>query len=135
MIRSTWLVAFVGLLFLAGCGPAPKPTGQLQGSVTFEGAPVKDAKVQLQSPTTGESFATKVDADGKFAFDRAVTAGEYKVVVLPSFDMPPPGPGAAPPPKPGERKDIPERYRAMDKTDLKVEVKPGSNTYDAKLTK
>lgn len=125
----------MGFGLLAGCGPAPKPTGQLSGSVTFDGAPVKDAKVQLQSAKTGEAFVAKVDASGKFTFDTPVTLGEYKAIILPVVDAPPAGPGAAPPPKPAERKDIPARYQALDKTDLKVEVKSGSNTFDAKMTK
>lgn len=136
-MRQLTLAALLAGGLILGCGPAAKPSGRLQGTVTFDGAPVKDASFQLHSMTTGEAFAAKVDGSGKFAFDTPVTVGEYKAAVIPSVEMPVAGAGgpSAKPGKPPERKDIPERYRTTTKNELKVDVKPGNNTFDAKLTK
>lgn len=133
MKRQSLVATLLGCCLLAGCGPAAKPTGNLQGAVTFDGAPVKDAMVQIQSLKSGEAFAAKVDAEGKFAF-KPVTTGEYNVSVVPTFEAPVAG-ASKDPPKPPERKDIPDRYRTSSKSGLKVDVKTGDNTFDAKLTK
>ncbi len=125
------------LFAIAGCGAKSKPTGKLQGSVTFDGSPVKDATVQIQSMKTGEAFAAKVDSTGKYAFSTPVTTGEYQVSVIPAFEPPVAGsvPPGSPQLKPPVRNDIPEQYRIPTKSPLKFEVKPGDNTFDAKLTK
>jgi len=125
-----------GLLgLLTGCGPAAKPTGSLRGSVTFNGTPIKDATIQLQSSQTGEAAASKVGDDGAYSFGAPITAGEYLVAILPVSKVPEPGAGGREPPQmPAERTDIPERYRITAKSGLKVDVKSGDNTFDAKLT-
>lgn len=133
-MKRPLVAMLLGCLLWAGCGPAAKPTGNLQGAVTFDGTPVKDATVQIQSLKSGEAFAAKVDAGGKFVF-KPVTTGEYNIAVIPTFEAPVAGASKEPPPKPTERKDIPERYRTSTKSGFKVEVKPGDNTFDAKMTK
>ncbi len=128
-------VLLASWFFLSGCGPAPKPTGKLSGSVTFDGTPVKDASIQLQNTKTGEAFSAKLDDGGKYSIG-SITVGEYQASIVPAMAE---ASGiiqgnSPPPPKPAERKDIPDRYRTM-KNDLKTTVKEGSNTFDAKLTK
>jgi hypothetical protein len=103
--------------------------------VTFDGAPVKEATIQLQSAQTGEAAASKLGDDGTFVFSGPISTGEYLVAIIPASKVPEPGAGGREPPAmPAERTDIPERYRISAKSGLKVEVKSGDNTYDAKLT-
>jgi hypothetical protein len=135
-VHPVWLSLFGTLLF-AGCGPAAKPTGKLQGAVTFEGTPVKDASIQVQSLKTGAAAAAKVDA-GKFNFETPIVTGEYQVSITPITVVPEPisKDGAIPPPpKPVERPDIPEKYRDLNKSGLKVTVKTGDNTFDVDMKK
>lgn len=136
-MQHSTLAALLGCFLMVGCGPVAKPTGKLQGAVTFDGTPVKDATIQLHSAKTGEGFSAKLDVGGKYTFESPVTTGEYRVAIIPAFVPPVAGAGGKTPPseKPPERKDIPERYRTTTKSDLKVDVKTGDNTFDAKLTK
>lgn len=123
------------LLVIAGCGPAPKPTGNLQGTVTFEGGPVEMASIQIRSQSTGEAFAAKIGDDGSYKFDHPVTTGEYAVSVTPDFEMPPAGSVPANEiPKPPARDDIPEKYRDPAKSGVVVEVSTGENTFNVEMT-
>ncbi|MCC7421477.1 MAG: carboxypeptidase regulatory-like domain-containing protein [Planctomycetaceae bacterium] len=127
----------LGLILLGGCTSAP-PTGGLQGTVTFEGTPVKDATIQLQSATTGTAFAAPLDANGSYRFEKSLPTGEYNVIITPVAGAGDDGiVGATPQARPPEKRDdIPERYRTMGQSGLKVDVKPGNeNVYDVKLTK
>jgi hypothetical protein len=131
-------LAALGLLLLGGCSSSSQPTGALHGAVTFEGAPVKDATIQLQSPSTGTAFAAPLDANGSYRFENSLPTGEYLAVVRPAAGASDNGIiGANAKPKPPEkREDIPERYRTMGKSGLKADVKPGSeNVFDVKMTK
>ena len=132
MSRNFFLSAWsLAMIVVAGCSPA-NPTGKLQGTVTFEGQPVTNATVQIQSPTTGEAAAAELDAGGKYAFDQPVPVGEYQVTIVPTYQGPVAG-EETPNFKPPERKDIPERYRMISADGLKVTVSPGNSTSDFAL--
>jgi hypothetical protein len=132
----TCLCSVVVLLLATGCNNA-KPTGKLQGKVTFEGAAVKDAKIQIQHTQTGEAAVAVVGSAGSYQFERPVTAGEYRVSVEPTFEVPVAGAGGATPApiKPPERTDIPERYRLPGTSGLTTAVKVGDNTFNVDMKK
>ncbi len=129
--------ACLTLWLVTGCGPAPKPTGTLQGKLTLDSAPVKDAKIQIHHSTSGESAVAVVSGDGSFTFPQPVGIGDYKVCVIPVFEAPVAGAdGGKPiPVKPPERKDIPDKYRQTTSSGLTTSVKAGENTFNVEMKK
>ncbi len=123
----------VAMALFVGCQPST-PTGELQGTVTFEGQAVKNAVVQFQSPATGEAAATNLNDDGTFHLPRPIPVGEYNAIVTPVVKEVAAGTESASD-KPQTRNDIPERYRNPGQNDLKVTIRPGKNTIEFKLTK
>lgn len=125
MLRS--LVSFVvllGMVVWVGCGdPGAAPTARIDGTVTLDGAPLPKAQVTL-NPTGKEGGRPPMgvaDASGKFSVS--------------SFK---PGDGAMP----GNYiatvngEGVPDKYKAVDKSDLKVTVEAGkTNTVKLDLKK
>jgi hypothetical protein len=73
---------FLGLLFVAvlvGCGPQPR-SGEITGTVTYNGQPVGGAALQLYSAVNADPITIPVDDEGKFRI-ADVPQGDYKVVV------------------------------------------------------
>lgn len=132
--KALAFVVALELLFVAGCGPAAKPSGTLHGKVTFEGKPVEKARIEIRAPKTGEAFAAVIGSGGTYMIDR-VTTGEYLAVITPVVDVPVAGASKEPPPKPAERDEIPAKYRTADKSELKVTVKSGDTTFDVDMKK
>jgi len=111
---------------LAGCfgGGAERPElGYVSGTVTMNSEPVKNINVILK-PTEGRAAMGVTDDDGHYEVEYTVDEKGTKIgpnVVslewphgfMPTFPLS-------------------ERYRA-DKTALKLDVKPGNNTFDIKL--
>lgn len=126
------LIAIVGCALAVGCD-RPKPTGKLQGRVTFEGDPVTEAQIQIQSQVTGVAAAAALDGDGNFKFDTPITVGEYAVSITPVFDIPPAGTVSGPITAP-ERPDVPARYRNAATSGFVVEVTEGETKFEADMT-
>jgi hypothetical protein len=73
---SSLLVA-VALVAAAGCGPS---MAKLSGKVTYKGSPLKGGTVTFIPEGSGETFSTKIQEDGSYAFDH-IRTGKYKVCV------------------------------------------------------
>lgn len=128
------LVSIVCLALANGCGPAAKPTGSVSGKVTYKGAAVKDAKIQIQSAESGYADAANLDATGKYQFKTPVVAGKYVATIEPIVQMPVAG-STPTPSKPPERPDIPKKYRSGGNSALTLTVTKGkTTTYDLDMT-
>jgi len=121
------LIVAVSLALVAGCGPAAKPSGDVTGKVTYKGAVVPDAKIQIQSPETGYADGAKLDAAGKYQFATPVVAGKYNVSIEPIIQQPVAGTAPATT-KPAERADIPKKYRSSATSELTLTVTKGKTT-------
>jgi hypothetical protein len=116
------------LLMVAGCG-APTTRPQVQGKVTFQGAPVAGATLALYSEGGGGAFFSQkipLRADGTFAGD-VPAAGTYKVVIEESLAV---QEGAK---RAGPRVALPAKYREAGTSDLVWAVHEGSNSKDFDL--
>jgi hypothetical protein len=114
------------LVFLVGCGGTNM--GQVSGTVTHKGKPVSPGVIQFY-PEGGPMAFGGLDKDGRFTLTTknpgdGALAGTHRVCVLPFI----PGAGDTGPGKPPidyDPKNIPEKYRSVDTTPLKVEVLAG----------
>lgn len=125
------LIACVLLCAMTGCGGVA--TGTVKGKVTYNGKPVTDATVQVQSATTGAAAAAQVDGSGSYKLDSPVPVGTYVVTITP-FES---GPVAGENDEnfvPKERTDIPSKFRSASESTLKLTVNSGENTFDVPLT-
>ena len=100
--------------------------GQVSGKVTSEGKPVSEGIVTFQSQGGTGDEAT-LNKDGTYTIQKPLPVGEYKVMVLPlvvreKVEGKGPVVGVEKP-----APDIPQKYRAIGSTDLKVTVKEGKN--------
>lgn len=128
----TRLIAAVCLLLVVGCNSA-KPTGKLNGRVTFEGEAVTDAKIQVQSSETGNAADAVLDQDGNFKFESPLTVGQYVVSIIPMIEVPPAGTEPVTTVLPN-RSDIPAKYRSGSTSDLVVDVSEKENAFDVEMT-
>ncbi len=94
-MRRTVFVS-IGLLLLAGCGPAGSGRGVVKGTITYKGQPVNGALLKLY-PTSGGDIYTAIPVGQDGAFSTAdVPPGDYKIVVegaTGTNGMPPPPQG------------------------------------------
>lgn len=117
----------VSLPIMCGCGGGNKTkkiTGKIEGTVTFNGQPVKVGSVSFAAKAGGDGAAAPLDASGKFKVAEPLPIGTYVAVVLPGTITPDEmADGKKPPPS----DDIPERYRSAQTSELTFEVKEGQN--------
>lgn len=154
--RMTVLLLFCASL-VCGCGDGGSKTfdasqqATISGKVTLDGskpAPL-DSSITFYSAEKGANASGKVDALGSYsvkALDKVIglPAGRYQVTVRPA-EAPPAKVGTddykksmmmgGSAPKEAPKSDIPEKFYAMDKTPIVLEVKPGANTIDLDLSK
>lgn len=118
---------------LAGCGsPGPK-LGTVSGTVTLDGKPVPDAKVEFQPDGGGSPSYGTTDAGGRYELmythDKAgAMVGHHSVRITTGRTITDPD---------GEALDIPETLPARyhRDTELSADVQAGSNSgTDFKLT-
>lgn len=130
-VRFGTLCGVLLLLAVSGCSQTVDLpiTGLVTGTVKFNGQPVTTGMISLENRKDGIG-ATAVIADGKFAFDGAVSAGHYQVTVLPPKLEPSPT-GA--PQTPQQILDIPLRYRSSSTSDLVADIDEGENKLDFTL--
>ena len=124
------LVLAIAALALAGCG-AGHP--RVQGEVRYGGEPVDQGGIAFL-PEGGEgdaqTRATGVIQEGRYDLAKGPPAGAYRVQIY--WHKKTGRQIASPAGKVDERKQaIPPKYN--EKTELKIEVKPGRNTLDFDL--
>lgn len=129
------LVPILAILACVGCGNSPKATRSTGGvfiTVTYEGKPVTEGHVSLESPASGTGGGADLDENGVATLPK-VDEGSYVVTVIP------PVVGIAPP-EPGQKSaapkqyaNIPDKVRNTATTPLKVDVKPGMNELKLEL--
>lgn len=133
VLGTVFLCGLVIGLF-GGCsgGTSKGPTGNVSGTVTFDGQPVATGTVRLYSQKTGETGSGVLTEGGKFKFAEPLPVGSYQAIVVPPQE-PPPEVGKAYEPKTYD--NIPEKYRTELTTDITVEVKAGDNTITVEMKK
>lgn len=142
---------------VCGCGDSASKTfdasqqATISGKVTLDGSkPVPlDSNISFYCAEKGANASGKVDAIGSYsvkALDKVIglPAGRYKITVRPA-EAPPAKVGTddykktmmmgGTAPKEEAKSDIPDKFHAMDKTPIVLEVKPGANTIDLDLSK
>jgi hypothetical protein len=123
------------LLVAMGCGDSGTPAnvGRVSGRVTLEGQPLAGALVTFAPVKQGGSTSlAKTDSAGKYTLGYAsgvsgAEIGENRVSVS-TYDE---GNPDSDPPRSAVPEKVPTKYNS--KTELKVEVKAGSNTFDFPL--
>jgi hypothetical protein len=126
------------LVLALGCGGVKRAS--VSGTVTLDGQPLPNALVSFQpvgegQVTPGPGSTGRTDDKGKYTLQvsgggKGAVVGWHKVRI--SCPVPE-GPGNPDEDRPAPRKDrVPDRYNR--KSELKFEVKPGSNTADWPLT-
>jgi len=139
--------AVVACLFLIGCGGGEGAKGKITGQATVGDKPVTAGEIKLHG-SNNIMLAAPIQGDGSFTFTDA-PVGEVKFSVHPPAAMLGGG-GASPkgvtpvdsgstsggvPPNPSKSPPIPIRYQNAESTDLKMTVKAGDNSFEAKMAK
>jgi len=123
------LAAVCLTLLGVGCSSPPaQATGEVQGKVTFKGAPVTEGTVTFLNPKEGGAGEGTLGPGGAYTITGKLNVGEYVVVVTPPMHIVDTDPGKSPP-APVEKnvKNIPPKYRQQGTTPLKFKVAPGPN--------
>lgn len=138
LIVPSWLLA--ASLAIAGCGASVPQIGGISGTTLAAGKPLPaGSSLTFIAVDRDESFVTRVDADGKYAYQPPggvpVKPGKYKVVVTPpgqkiiekdGLSMPDPSDKATYP-------EIGAKYKKKDTTPLEVEVGASSKEFNIEL--
>ncbi len=143
--RMSCMLMVVGLstFFHLGCGSSDQPElGQVTGTITFDGKPLTGVAVVFQ-PDNGRPARGMTDAEGKYELTyirqtKGTKVGPNRVEIAPSEDgeseedsgSEDESNTAAKKPK-SSKPTIPARYNV--KSELKVDVKAGKNTFDFAL--
>jgi len=117
-----------------GCGGSGEPVVEvitINGTVTYEGAPVTEGSVQFEDTSTGISSSAELGAEGAFSIETAT--GDYKVTVTPPMVEIDQGPDSPPAEGYKEVDNIPEKYRQLNSTDLTAKVTEDGQTIDFDL--
>lgn len=135
---AAWLYQLIpaGFLFALafGCDSGPR-TGDVKGTVTFKGAPVREGLVTYLNPVEGGGAESKIDGEGNYEMKKVVV-GDYLVIVTPLVEIKDTDPGKSPPaPVEKPAKDIPVKYRQQGTSPLKAKVAEGKNVIDLPMTK
>ncbi|MGN6547916.1 MAG: Ig-like domain-containing protein [Aureliella sp.] len=148
--RFSYMLIVVGILMLSqpGCGgSSDQPQlGQVTGTVKLDGKPLSGIAVVFQ-PEGGRPARGRTDAEGKYELTyirqtKGTKVGPNRVEIAPSEEgeaeeeeeaAANAGEETAPPPKRPQSKKpkVPARYNVQ--SELKVNVKPGQNTFDFDL--
>lgn len=121
------LILSSGLLL--GCGRggphSGKPTAPVTVTVTYGGEPVTEGRVDLSNEQTGEGGGGELNGQG-VATIPGVVLGNYAVIVIPPEPQLVPAETGAPAPAKKEHPNIPAKFRSLNSSPLKVEVKKDS---------
>jgi len=106
-----------------------KPKGSVEGKVVFNGQPYTEASVVFLNQETGQGGSANIQADGSFRLPEKVEIGNYIVYLAPKMEE---NPAAEPKPVYID-KTVPEKYWNEATSDIRVEVKTGSNQFTIEL--
>lgn len=135
-----WPTALIVLLLTSGCQSSP-PRGEVEGVITLDDVPLDGVQVTFV-PVAGDNPGVRTcgftDDEGTYSLmdDHGKTGtviGAHKVTVTDprSFRNPLATEEDRRRPEPSR---VPRLYTAISTTPLRVEVEPGSQTVDLKLT-
>ncbi len=128
-ITPTICIPLLVALF-AGCGGPEHPdVGSVSGTVTLDSKPLPQATLMFQ-PSQGRGSMGTTDDQGNYKLTYidgvpGAIIGKHKVSIRTEI----PGEDGQPP---VAKEKLPKKYH--DKTELSVEVKAGSNTFDFDLS-
>jgi hypothetical protein len=129
---SSALVVFAGLL-ASGCGSSN--FGTVDGVVSLNGKPLEGGNVAFYAVSTGPLSYGTIGPDGSYHLRSAardsVVVGSYIATI--SYRSGRPSPGMTLKQIEALEK-VPIKYCTKDTSDLKVDVQPGKNTIDLKLS-
>jgi len=119
---------------LLGCSSGPK-IGDVKGTVTFKGKPVREGIVNFMNPTEGGGAEARLDDEGKYEV-KGLAVGDYLVPISPLMVWKDTDPGKSPPaPVEKPAPDIPVKYRQQGLTTLRAKVNEGPNEIHFPMTK
>jgi hypothetical protein len=112
--------AVLTITFVAGCGNkvAPPPLGEVTGTVTMDGAPLKNVDVVFTADKSRPSYGRTDDA-GKYALtfngsEKGAVVGKHSVSISTPVEHPP---------GPTYKDPVPAKYNTA--TELTADVKAG----------
>jgi hypothetical protein len=123
MLVRIALIVLLPLVFLTACTPSDRPPlGRVTGTITMDGKPLEGVIVSFR-PDEGRTAAGETDAKGYFDANYVYQVNGAKVGPnTVSFEWPTGAEG---------KKAIPAQYGG--KSEIKFEVKSGSNKFDFDL--
>jgi hypothetical protein len=143
LAKVSQVVLTVNLVVTPTACSSPKPTGEVQGRVTYKGVPLPEGIVLFLAEDRRQDIGS-IRHDGTYVVEQA-PVGLNKVSVQTSQPSPPLGPAlvhANEPEKKGlptgykspvKSIPIPARYANTDTSGLTFTVHQGSNRYDIEL--
>lgn len=127
---ALWMVLLTVAMILPGCtGRKTKPKGSVEGKVIFNGQPYTEASVVFLNQETGQGGSANIQPDGSFRLPDKVEIGTYIVYLAPKLEEDP----AAEPKPVSIDKTVPEKYWSESTSDIRVEVKTGTNQFTIEL--
>jgi hypothetical protein len=124
-IATTAMMVFA----LTGCqGGTERQTGTVSGQVTKAGTPLTDAMIRFYSTETGGQGYATLGPDGKYKVDSPMDIGTYRVSVIPPPVVDPAD--GSPPPKPRDNRDIPEKLREFETSNVSCQIQLGENQFN-----
>ena len=124
--KMPWLrvVALLGAVAFAGCGPAEVPSGTVSGTVNLDDKPLESGEITFFS-SSGASASGPIK-DGQFSLEGSLPVGEYNVSIGPAQLTEAPGEGgdkvAAP------TTSVPAAYQTPATSGITQKIEKGENT-------
>jgi hypothetical protein len=140
---TTQIMLAVSLVVIPTACSSSKPTAEVQGRVTYKGAPLPEGTILFLAEDRHQDIGS-INPDGTYTVKRA-PLGRSKVSVQTLPPLPPPGPAVRAVNEP-EKKGVPSgdkspvrsvpipaRYANTDTSGLTFTVQEGINRYDIEL--
>lgn len=132
------LAMVFGWVVIVGCQPPADPTGQVSGTVSFNGTPLEDGIISIVNYDTGVRIDSEIQPDGTYlatTHKGGLPPGEYKVVIFPPEVVDPnPPPNSEPGMVQKKMDNIPKQYRSPRSTPLTLKVSEGDNAFDVDMS-
>lgn len=130
--RRRLQMAAVSLLIcgLTGCGSSRPDQGRITGDVSLDGVPITDGRIQFEDVQGQASSAGGKIENGSYDVLSPVASMKVRIVAYREV------PGKFIEMNPGVKTPFIEQYiptKYNETSDLTVDIKPGSNTFDFKL--